>query len=152
MPYISKKVHAVLNFNLKLKGEHYIPLCNEGKSKRNLKTKLFEFKTERCSSEVYAVYVKGSVVYAYNGKHQEMTLVKLHQLYENNIVLKKDLATDELINSVDQLEQCYDHYIAMDARIYNDTNGKIKLLKFKTFVYCIYDTLRFLMIFEIINK
>ncbi len=36
-----------------------------------------------------------------------MTLVKLHQLYENNIVLKKDLATDELINSVDQLEQCY---------------------------------------------
>ena len=73
IPYVSKKVHTTLNFNLKLTNGHYISMCNEGKSKHNLNTKLYEFNVERTAQQVLACYIDGDKVHIYNGEYSEIS-------------------------------------------------------------------------------
>ena len=142
-PYSSKKVHATLNFNLKLSDEHYSPLCNEGKSKQNVNTKLYEFDLERTPTQLCAVLVDGLKIHVYNGEYKELPYAEINLLFKDNIILTKSLETNEKIRDLKELKSCYEFYMKLGNSMKRDTNNKINVFKFKSMHYCILNALRF---------
>ena len=94
-----------MNFQLKNENEHFSPLCNEGKSKRNIVSKLYEFQQERTESQVYACFIDGDKVYVYNGEHKELAYTDFTKLFNDNIILTKDLKTNERLQSKADLQK-----------------------------------------------
>jgi hypothetical protein len=142
-PYTSKKLHATLNFNLSLLDEHYTPLANKGKSKKNLVTKLYALQEELLPSDIMAVYFDGAIVRGYNGNYHEYPREDFKNLLKKYTILTKDLDTKKVISNKKELKNVYDFYIAMGNNIKEETEDKINIFKFKALQYCIMDALRF---------